>query len=74
MIEHNRAEAPQPQYRAGLCPEHAAAAAAAAGAALPELHHPDHRGTERAALLPRHRGRALPGAAALHMDRHTPLL
>ena len=71
MIEHNRAAAPQ--YRAGLCPEHAAAAAAA-GAPLPELHHPDHRGSERAALLPRHRGRALPGAATLHMDRHTPLL
>ena len=72
MIEHDSAAVPQPQYRAGLCPEHAAAAAA--GAALPELHHPDHRGSERAALLPRHRGRALPGAAALHMDRHTPLL
>ena len=72
MIEHNSAAVPQHQFRAGLCPEHAAAAAA--GAPLPELHHPDHRGPERAALLPRHRGRALPGAAALHMDRHTPLL
>ena len=70
MIEHNSAALPQ--YRAGLCPEHAAAAGA--GAALPGLHHPDHGGPERAALLPRHRGRALPGAATLHLDRHTLLL